>query len=76
VILMNNNGKIEPLGEVVLDERGQGQVNVSFDEPLSQGQSIQIEAKPVDPSVADSQLLLTGTVNGMSDPGFGANAAP
>jgi hypothetical protein len=76
LILMNNNGKIEPLGEVVLDERGRGQVNVSFDEPLSQGQSIQIEAKAVDPSVVDSPLLLSGTVNGMSDPGFGANAAP
>lgn len=77
VILMNNNGKIEPLGEVELDERGQGQVNVSFDEPLSQGQSIQIEAKAVDPTAPDaSPLLLTGTVNGMSDPGFGANAAP
>lgn len=76
VILMNNNGTIEPLGEVVLDERGQGQANVSFDEPLSQGQSIQIEAKAIDPSVVDAPLLLTGTVNGMSDPGFGANAAP
>jgi hypothetical protein len=76
-ILVNNNGTIEPLGEVTLDERGMGEAIVSFDEPLTQGQSIQIEAVPTDPSVSDSSLvLLSGTVSGMNDPGLGANAAP
>ncbi len=76
-ILMNNNGTIEPLGEVSLDERGQGQANLTFTEPLAQGQSIHIQAVPVDAAVgASSALLLSGTVNGMSDPGFGANGAP
>lgn len=77
LILVDNNGTIEPLGEVSLDERGMGETIVSFDEPMTQGQKIQIEAVPTDPSATDSSvLLLSGTVNGMSDPGLGANAAP
>lgn len=76
-ILINNNGRLEPLGEVSLDERGRGQTSVTFAEPLSQGQSIQIQAVPADgAAAAPTELLLSGTVNGMSDPGFGANAAP
>lgn len=76
-ILLNNNGTIEPLGEVSIDERGIGETIVSFDEPLTQGQTIQIEAVPADASVDDSSvLLLSGIVNGMNDPGLGANAAP
>jgi hypothetical protein len=76
-ILVNNNGRLEPLGEVTFDERGQGQVRVTFDEPLSQGQSIQIQAVPTgETASAPTELLLSGTVSGMSDPGFGANGAP
>ncbi|MBA2521071.1 MAG: zf-HC2 domain-containing protein [Chloroflexia bacterium] len=76
-ILMNNNGSIEPIGNVTLNERGQGQVMVTFDQPLTESQSIQVQAVPVDPSVAaPSELLLSGPVNGMSDPGFGANTNP
>jgi anti-sigma factor RsiW len=76
-ILINNNGTIEPLGEVTLDARGRGQTNVTFDEPLAQGQSIQIQAVPADDAMTTpTELLLSGTVNGMSDPGFGANYAP
>ncbi|MDQ3696242.1 MAG: zf-HC2 domain-containing protein [Chloroflexota bacterium] len=76
-ILMNNNGSIEPIGNVTLNERGQGQVMVTFDQPLTESQRIQVQAVPVDPSVAaSSELLLSGPVNGMSDPGFGANTTP
>lgn len=76
-ILMYNNGTIEPIGSVSLDERGQGQTTVTFDQPLTQSQSIQIQAVPVDPSgTGATELLLSGTVNGMSDPGFGANTTP
>lgn len=75
-ILLNNNGTIVPLGEVSLDERGVGQAIVSFDEPMTHGQ-IQIEAVPTDASATDSSvLLLSGTVNGMNDPGLGANTGP
>ena len=76
-VLVNNNGTIEPIGELEYDEKGQGQTAVSFAQPLSPGQSIVIQAAPVDSDVpGESSLLLSGSTAGMGDPGLGANTAP
>lgn len=76
-VLMNNNGTIEPIAELEYDEKGQGQTAVSFAQPLSPGQSIVVQAVPVDSDVpGEPSLLLSGSTAGMGDPGLGANTAP
>ncbi len=77
-LLVNTDGKLESVGEVTVNQDGQGQARIALDQPFGDYDSVHIRAKTVDPSGDSSQLdtLLRDSEGALGSTGSGLDIGP
>ncbi|MBA3450066.1 MAG: zf-HC2 domain-containing protein [Chloroflexia bacterium] len=77
-LLVNHDGKLESVGEVTVNQDGQGQARIALDQPFGDYESVHIRAKSLDANADSEQFdtLVRDSAGPLGSTGSGLDVGP